>query len=352
MSVPEVTRALRLHRPRSGQDGPDVRWDAIATPQPTAGEVLVRVDACALDPDDLALVGGDVPSPALPLTLGRAGAGTVAATGPGAGDWQPGDPVALDGSVTCGRCGYCATGRDNLCVARSAMGRDRDGAHAQFVIADARHLLPAPGGVPAAVVAVVVRSLAVPYHALKRAGVGEGVALAVHGLGGQGLHAVLLAKLAGAHVIGVDRDAGRRETALDWGADETIDAQPGDVARRVRELTDGGADCSLELTGRPEGAQAAADGLRPGGRATFTRRGAWSLPSATLTRSVDEELDLVGSHDPTLQDVGELLDLLADDRLDLSRSVAHQVPTEQLSSLLTSVDPEERDPDIVVATAH
>lgn len=347
--VPETSPALRLHRPGAGRDGADVRWEEVPTPQPAPGEVLVRVGATALDGDDLALAGGVVAPAALPVTLGRAAAGTVEVAGPGAGDWEPGDPVAYDGSVPCGRCGYCTTGRDNLCIARQVLGRDRDGAHAAFVVADARHLLPAPGEVPAALVAVVVRSVAVPYHALKRAGVGEGVTLAVHGLGGRGRHAVLLAKLAGAHVVGLDPDAERRERALDWGADEVIDSGRGETAGRVREVTEGGADCSLELTGRLHEVEAAADCLRPGGRAAFTRRGDWSLSSSILARGVDEERDLVGAHDPTLQDVGELLDLLADGRLDLSRSVDRRVATAQLAGLLLGGAADD-DPDVVVAS--
>ena len=91
----------------------------------------------------------------------------------------------------------------------------------------------------------------------------------------------------------------------------------------------------------------AGDCLRPGGRATLAGAGGWTLPEATLARVVAEELDLVGSPDPTLQDIGELLDLLDDGRLDLTRSVGVRVRTSELPSRLPELL--ERDPVTIVA---
>jgi alcohol dehydrogenase, propanol-preferring len=343
--VPETMSALRLHEAAAPGHPADLRWEQVPTPRPAATQVLVRVDACGLG-DDLPLISGEETPPVRPVTLGREASGVIAATGPQVADWQPGDRVAIVGGIVCERCVYCTSGRDNLCIAHRALGRDRDGAHAEFVLVDEHALLAAPGELGAELVALVTRTVAVPYHALKRAGAGEGVTLSVHGLDGRGLHAIQLARLTGAHVIGVDRGE-RLERALDWGADEVVDTDEGDVAHRVRELTEGGVDRSLELTGQAESVPAAVDCLRPGGRATLQRAGAWTLPQDTLARVVDQELDLVGSPDPTLQDVGELLDLLADGRLDLTRSVGMRVHTSELPARLPELV--EHDPVSIVA---
>lgn len=345
--VPATMHALRLHRPADASQRAEVRWEEVATPQPSGTEVLVRVDACAVDADDLAIVAGARSTAEVPVTLGRAAAGVVVATGPQAPDWQPGDPVVVDGGVSCGRCRYCTTARDNLCVARRTLGRDQDGAHAGFVLSDARHLLPASGDLPAATLAVAARTVAVVYHALKRAGVGEGVTLGVHGLGARGLHAVLLARLAGAHVIAVGRGE-RTEQALAWGADEAVADEAGGLGARVREVTEGGLDCALELTGEPGHVAAAVEGLRAGGRVALTRA-AGGLPPAALRRAIDRELDVVGTHDATLQDLGEVIDLLADGRLDLSRSVAQEVATADLPDRLEELARASGDPDSLVA---
>lgn len=339
--------ALRLHRPADAAQRADVRWEEVPTPSPEGTEVLVRVDACAVDIDDLAIVAGERSTPEVPVTLGRAAAGVVAATGPQAHDWQPGDPVVVDGGVSCGRCLYCTTARDNLCVARRTLGREQDGAHAGFVLTDARHLLPASGDLPAATLAVAARTVAVVYHALKRAGVGEDVTLGVHGLGARGLHAVLLARLAGAHVIAIGPGE-RSEEALAWGADEAVAEEGGALGARVREVTEGGLDCALELTGDSAHLEAAVDGLRAGGRVALTRATA-SLSPAALQRTIDRELDVVGTHDATLQDLGEVIDLLADGRLDLSRSVPEQVATAELAQRLPALAHVRGDADSLVA---
>ena len=343
--VPETMSALRLYEAGAPGHPADLRWEEVPTPRASAGEVLVRVEACGLG-DDLPLIGGEHPPPGLPVTLGREASGVIAATGPQVADWQPGDRVAVAGGIVCERCVYCTSGRDNLCIARQSLGQDRDGAHAEFVLVDERALLAAPGELAPELVALVTRTVAVPYHALKRGGAGEGVTLSVHGLDGRGLHAIQLARLTGAHIIGVDRGE-RLERARDWGADEVVDAGEDDVAHRVRELTEGGVDRSLELTGHAQSVRTAVDCLRPGGRATLARAGTLTLPEATLTRVVERELDLVGSPDPTLQDVGELLDLLADGRLDLTRSVGVRVPTSELPGRLPELL--ESDPVSVVA---
>jgi alcohol dehydrogenase, propanol-preferring len=345
LPVPETMNALRLHAAGAPDRPADLRWEQVPTPRPSAGQALVQVDACGLG-DDLPLLSGEHPSPGLPVTLGREASGVIVATGPEVADWQPGDRVALVGGIVCERCMYCTGGRDNLCIARQLLGRDRDGAHAEFVLVDERALLAAPGELAPELVALVTRTVAVPYHALKRSGLGEGLTLSVHGLDGRGLHAIQLARLTGAHVIGVDRGE-RLERARDWGADEIVDTDEGDVALRIRELTEGGVDRSVELSGRAQSVRTAVDCLRPGGRATLQRAGGWTLPEDTLARVVDQELDLVGSPDPTLQDVGELLDLLADGRLDLTRSVGVRVHTGELPTRMPELL--ERDPVSVVA---
>ena len=346
----EPQHALRLHAPADDGGAGELRLDELPAPTLDEHEVLVRVEASVLDPDDLAATAGAIRPRGLPRTLGRGGAGVVVAAGTASDDWAAGDPVAIDGGASCGRCVYCTTGRDNLCVAGRRLGLERDGTHARLVVVDGRHLVPAPGDVDPAQVAMLTRTVAVPYHALKRAGVGEDVTLAVHGCGGRGLHAVLLAQLAGAEVVAVDADAARRDTALAWGAIAAVDATGGDVGARVREVTEGGVDCSLELTGRSEQLRAAVESLRPGGRAALVGTGLGALPGAVLDRLTADELDVVGAGDPTLQDLGELLDLLADHRLDLSRSLPRRVATHELPDVLAELREVDGDPDLVVAS--
>lgn len=335
MPVPETMRAVRLHAPRDAHREADLRLERVPTPRPGPGQVLVRVQACGVEPLELTTDDGSGRG-TLPVVLGREAAGVVAALGEDVGDWQPGDRVAVTGAHPCGRCAYCMAGRDNLCLAATTLGGDVDGAHATFVVADARELLPVPPEIPIEQAALVTETVAVPYHALKRGGVGEGVTASVHGLGARGLHAILLARLTGAHVIAVGTGEQWLARALDWGADEVVDAGVPDVPGRVHELSEGGVDRAFEFTGRSATLDTAVRCCKPGGRTTVTGRDPDPLRTVPMARLVADELELVGSGRPTTQDIGELLDLLADQRLDLTRSVTRRLPLDEVVGALTA----------------
>ncbi len=323
--LPTTMHAARLHAlPTEDRPLPDVRLDEVPVPRPGPGEVLVEVLACGVCASDLHVVTGVTPAGELPQILGHEAVGDVAAVGEGVDDWMVGDRVLVLPAWPCGRCPYCLGGRENLCRALAVPGVDVDGAQAGFTLADARALTHVPRDVPATQAAILVDAVATPYHALKRAGVTQGSTVAIVGLGGLGMHAIQLARLAGAAtIVGVDIDPVNLERATAWGADAVVDASDGKPARRVRELTEGGVEKSIEFVGRNESIDQAIKMLAPGGRAVvvgLTPERLETLPSALL---VSNELEVVGSFGSTMQDVDELVDLLDAGRLDLSRSVTH-----------------------------
>lgn len=323
--LPTTMHAARLHAlPSEDSSLPDVRLDEVAVPQPGPGQVLVEVLACGVCASDLHVVAGVTPAGDLPQILGHEAVGDVAAVGEGVTDWMVGDRVLVLPAWPCGRCAYCTGGRENLCRALRVPGVDVDGAQAGFTLADHRVLTHVPRSVPVEQAAILVDAVATPYHALKRAGITQGSTVAIVGLGGLGMHAIQLARLAGAAtIVGVDIDPVNLERATEWGADAVVDASDGKPARRVRELTEGGVEKSIEFVGRNETIDQAVKMLAPGGRAVvvgLTPERLETLPSALL---VSNELEVVGSFGSTMQDVNELVDLLDAGRLDLSRSVTH-----------------------------
>lgn len=344
-------RALRLHRLRDADGPEDLRIDEVPTPRPGPTQVLVEVAACGIGARDLGVVQGVIPhGPELPQILGHEAAGTVAAVGAEVTDWQPGDRVAVLVGRPCKRCVYCRIGRDNLCLELSVPGIDTDGALAGYVLADPDLLAPVPLEVPFHEAAIVVDAVATPYHALKRAGLAEGSVLAIVGLGGLGMHALLLAKLWGADVVGVDIDPVNLERALAWGADAVVDARVGDPADRVHELTDGGADRAIEFVGSPTSVDQAVRSIAPGGRAVVVGHGPEQLATLPITQFVSRELEVAGSFGSTLQDVGELFDLLEDRRLDLSRSVTHTTDLAGVGDALRRLETREEHPIRTVVT--
>lgn len=117
----------------------------LPVPEPGPGQVRLRVLACAVCRTDLHIVDGDLNRPRLPLVPGHEIVGTVDALGPDAEPWQPGDRVGVPWlGWTCGTCGYCRSGRENLCDLARFTGYDLDGGYAEYTIADARYCFRLP----------------------------------------------------------------------------------------------------------------------------------------------------------------------------------------------------------------
>ncbi len=117
------------------------------TPEPPAGEVLIRVLACAVCRTDLHVVDGELPHPKRPVVPGHEVVGVVESVGPGVTALAPGQRVGVPWlGHTCGHCRYCGSGHENLCDTPLFTGYTRDGGFASHLLADAAFCLPLPDG--------------------------------------------------------------------------------------------------------------------------------------------------------------------------------------------------------------
>lgn len=336
--------AARLHATNADPAAADLRIDEVPAPEPAPGEVVVDIAACGVCASDLHVVQGVTPAGHLPITLGHEAAGTVSALGADVTQWQVGDRVIVPAGRICGTCVMCRTGRDNLCEQSQVLGVDVDGAQAGAIAVSAAMPLPIPGHVPFPQAAILADAVATPYHALKRGGIGEGMVAVVIGLGGLGFHAVQLAVLAGAEVIGVDTDEVARDRAIVAGAAGVVDAGDGDAAAQVLAATDGGADVSFEFVGISGTVAFASRVLRPGGRATLVGIGRDRLTGPPLGLFVSREQEVVGSFGATVADVNELIDLVDAGRLDLTQSISHTMGIQDLPDALQMLHTREGNP--------
>lgn len=133
-------KAMRLHAARQA-----LRCDSVPLPEPRAGELLLRVRACGVCRTDLHIVDGELPQPRLPLVPGHEIVGEVVAQGAGAARFLVGERVGVPWlGMSCGRCGHCRAGRENLCEGAQFTGYTLDGGYAEFALADERFCLPVP----------------------------------------------------------------------------------------------------------------------------------------------------------------------------------------------------------------
>ncbi len=221
-------KAVLLHQ-HGGID--KLKFDDYPTPEPGAGEVLVRILAAALNRVDVFVREG-WPGIRLdyPHILGSDGAGEIAALGPGVQGWTPGDRVVINANISDGSCEFCQRGEDNRCVNWHLLGETVRGTNAEFVVVPEGNLYPIPDGFnphDAAAAALVFQTA---WHSLISRGklrVGESV-LIVGASGGVNTASIQVAKLAGATVYVVGSSPEKLALAESLGADHLIDRRTED----------------------------------------------------------------------------------------------------------------------------
>ncbi|MFZ4519744.1 MAG: zinc-dependent alcohol dehydrogenase family protein [Microthrixaceae bacterium] len=211
-------RAAVLHGPAPAAEGPLVLEDR-PDPEPAAGEVLVRVAACAVCRTDLQLCEGDLEAHVLPVVPGHQVVGEVVDVGPGVTSPVPGERVGLTWLAgTCGRCRFCTSGRENLCERITFTGWDRDGGYAELVTARADVVHGLPGDRPAAELAPLLCAGVIGYRALRRSGARAGDRLGLFGFGASASIVIQLAVAEGMEVHVCTRSPREQQVALDLGA--------------------------------------------------------------------------------------------------------------------------------------
>jgi len=167
-----VVRAMVFEAP-----GRALELREVVDPEPTGGQVVIDIAACAVCRTDLHILDGDLREPKLPLVPGHQVVGVVIASGEGA-DVAVGDVVGVPWlGRTCGSCRYCSSGRENLCADARFTGYDLDGGFAERLVADARSCLPVPPGFDPVDTAPLLCAGLIGYRALRLAGDGERIGL-------------------------------------------------------------------------------------------------------------------------------------------------------------------------------
>jgi propanol-preferring alcohol dehydrogenase len=275
--------------------GPFVKKD-VPTPAIAPHEALVRVRNVGVCGTDVKIRADRMGLGVIPLIMGHEIAGEVAEVGSLVRGLAPGD---------------------TLCPDVRQHGFSIDGGFAEYLKTPGVNLCKVPDHVSLEAACILGDAVATSYHAItKRAQVRPGTTLALIGVGGVGLHALQMARLAGGWVIAVDVNEARLELARALGADAVVDARSGPFHEAVRKLTGGqGVDVVLEFVANQQTLPSSYQSLKRAGRLVFVGYTP-EVPMLVMPRElVRSELEIVGSRANTKQELQDTMDLVARGRI-------------------------------------
>lgn len=312
-------------------------------PEPACPDdgVVLRVTATGVCRSDWHAWQGHDSDVTLPHVPGHELAGAVVAVGPRVTRWAVGDAVTVPFVCACGSCAACLAGEQQVCENQRQPGFTDDGSYAELVAlhhADV-NLVRLPEGMSPVIAAGLGCRFATAYRALTVHGrVGPGDWVAVHGCGGVGLSAVMIAVAAGAQVVATDISPAARDAALAMGASVVLDATS-DSAAAIHGVTGGGAHVSLDALGSTATATASILSLRRRGR--HVQVGLLLGPDAAralpMGRVIAWELEVYGSHGMAAHEYPAMLDRIASGDLDPSRLVGRTIGLDEAPAALAAL---------------
>jgi len=316
----------------------DVRIEEVDVPRLERGDVLLRSRVALTCGTDLKVYrrGYHARMIVPPALFGHEIAGEIEALGEGVGAFRRGDRVVAANSAPCGRCEFCASGRESLCDDLLFW----NGAYAEFVRIPARvverNLLHIPDGV-ADHKAAVIEPLACVIRGA--AAIRPGEAVAVLGSGGIGLMFVALAKARGARVVAMGRKAEKLARARRLGADATLVAEE-QLAPALMAASPGGRGFHvvIEAAGQPSVSQAALDVVRKGGTVNlFAGCVTGTELRLDAPRIHYEEVTVTATFHHTPADVRAALDLIASGGFDPDVLISRREPLANLPAVLADM---------------
>jgi NADPH:quinone reductase-like Zn-dependent oxidoreductase len=295
-----------------------LQYGELPTPEAKPGEVLVRLEAAALNHVDL-LVRKGIPGlePPLPHILGSDGAGVVASLGEGVESWETGQRVVINGNICLEEDEFTRAGQENLCDSWELLGETIHGTYAQYVSVPAGNLVEIPNGFSAKAAAASALVYLTAWHSLVVRGnlqAGESV-LVVGSSGGVNSASIQVAKHIGAKVIAVGSNPEKLAFAESLGADELIDRSKEDWSKAAYKLTEKrGVDAVVDNVGSTFPLSMRA--VRKGGRILNVGRTGGSQVEIDVRYIFGKQISIIGSTMGTRKDFAEVMKLVFDGSLE------------------------------------
>ncbi len=297
-----------------------VTLDEMPVPQPRGAEVLVRVRSAAICGTDRESLEGN----GQPTVPGHENAGEVVLVDRPA-RVQVGDRVAINCHVTCGSCRHCLQGDLYFCDALQAIGFERDGGFADYLLVPEACCTPIPDDVSFETGSLLVDMLGTPFRAAKRAHLLPGDQVGVWGAGPVGLGELMVVQTFGARAAAVDRSDYRLDMARGLGAELALNPDRDDVQAKLMAWTHGrGIDVAFDCVGSQAVAEQALRAVKK--RGTLVVVGvSHKLVLNPWEHFICRELTIFGTRNYNTAEFGEMVSLVQRG-LPVERAVTHRFP--------------------------
>ena len=308
---------------------------SVPDPAPGRDGVVLRVMAAGLCRSDWHGWMGHDPDIVLPHVPGHELAGVVAATGKNVKNWREGDRVTVPFVGGCGRCPQCVSGNHQVCDDQFQPGFTHWGCFAQYVSIQRADINLV--SLPETMSFETASSLGCRFVTAFRAVVDQGAVsagqwVAVHGCGGVGLSAIMIANALGANVIAIDIGAPQLQMATKLGAVATVDASQSDnPVEAVREITGGGVHVSIDALGSQQTCFNSIANLRKRGKhiQVGLMTGQEHHPKIPMDRVLADELEVIGSHGMQAYRYPEMMAMIEQQKLMPEKLLGKQISLEQ-----------------------
>lgn len=317
-----------------------VRICSVDDPEPGDFGVVLKVAATGVCRSDWHGWMGHDRDIRLPHVPGHELAGTVEAIGKKIKNWQGGERVTVPFVCGCGSCEQCNSGNHQVCDNQTQPGFTHWGSYAEYVRIDFAdiNLVALPESIDFVIAASLGCRFATSFRAIVAQGrIAPGMWVAVHGCGGVGLSAVMIASAFGAQVIAMDIDGGALDLAMDAGATAAVDASSSpSVVDEIRNITDGGVHLSLDALGSSTTCRNSIANLRKRGRHVQVGLMAGNdyRPSLPMDLVISNELEIVGSHGMQAFEYDRMLSMISEGKLRPDKLVRQCVTLQRAAEAL------------------
>ncbi len=316
----------------------------VPDPTPPEDGVVIRVEANGLCLSDWHGWMGHDPDVTLPHVPGHEMAGVIVEVGKAVSRWDVGERVTVPFVCACGECPQCLSGNHQICDNQYQPGFTHWGSFAEYVAihrADV-NLVALPDEIDSVTAASLGCRFATSFRAVTAQGrVSAGQWVAVHGCGGVGLSAIMIANALGANVIAIDITDEKLEFARSIGAAATVNARTvGDVVEAVREISKGGVHVSIDALGSAETCANSIANLRKRGK--HVQIGLmvadYKHPALPMDLVIAHELEILGSHGMQAYKYSDLLAMISAGKLQPQKLISKTITLEESLTALADMD--------------